>query len=385
MVDYSVTKISNQRLNSYEYQNEKIFLESYPKILFVELTQNCNLACKMCRTSTSYQKQLNMRNETFKNIQTQLFQYASVVDLRGFGESTILDDFENKLYETHKYGVKTRLVTNAISIKPNIWKALFETNTTIIISVDAITDTLIKKLGRGSYYKLEKSLNQALKLKQNNEGGEIFINTIVSSLNLEEISEIVSFAKKYPISRITLFPVVATPDNPFHLSHREADVSVFLEQAIKKAKENNIELRLGASLHEEYAVNKGLIQRCSHPWEYCYIDYQGNIGYCDHLIGHSALTIGNINEKPFKDIWNCNELQNIRKMHSNRQGLNRNLLQEKLPHCNWCYNRRYIDFEDDITPELKPVVVSTASLDPQGIERLNNRSNDFLRARDLPY
>src|SRR5690349_16037197 len=61
----------------------------------VELTQNCNFKCPMCAQSwepqfQKYNPALNMPMEQFVKIADQLFPNAINIDMRGFGETTIL-------------------------------------------------------------------------------------------------------------------------------------------------------------------------------------------------------------------------------------------------------------------------------------------------------
>jgi len=144
----------------------------------------------------------------------------------------------------------------------------------------------------------------------------------------------------------------------------------------------NIELRLGASIHEAYVNNAGLPNRCSHPWEYCYIDYAGNVGYCDHLIGHSALMLGNLASSTFDEIWNGSKFLELRTLHVNARKGGTDELNSLFPHCNWCYQRRYVDFEDETNIEANARLISTNSthdLMPE-TEGFINRT-DFMGGR----
>lgn len=383
-----VAREKNRELNFQEYITGKTFLRSFPKVLFVELTQNCNLNCLMCRASTTgYDENLNMDEEIFYRLKNELFPYASMVDLRGFGESTILPNFEDKIRETHSVGPKIRLVTNAVSIKKSIWKALMETGSSVVVSIDATKDELTRKIGRGSFQKLLSSLDFGCSERaKSSSTGRISINTTVSSLNLEELKNIILLAVQYNIELVTMFPVVATKDNPLHLSNRRDEIVKYLLEAADLAKSNNIELRLGASLDDNLVVEAGLPQKCSHPWEYCYIDYSGNVGYCDHLIGHSSLTLGNLKNESFVDIWNGTAFVEVRNFHNNARKGSENEILHSLPHCDWCYRRRYVDFENEFNYTAVDRIISTMSQHPILINATSTASaSDFLRARNLPH
>lgn len=377
----------NRKLNSIEYSEGKIILESYPKVIFVELTQNCNLRCLMCRSPTDQNnKHRDMDDEIFSQIKKEIFPYVSVVDLRGFGESTILNNFEERVLETHAAGPKIRLVTNGVSIKRTTWNVLMETGASVIVSIDTTKDVLAKKIGRGDINSLLRSLEIGCSERdKSSTQSNISINTVVSSLNLDEIEDVVLLAAKYNIQLITLFPVVATRDNPLHLAKRINDIEQCLTKAADSAIKHNVELRLGASLDDSQTVASCLINKCPHPWEYCYVDYLGNIGYCDHLIGHSSLTVGSLKNETFIHIWNSPKLLEIRNIHKYATNGSVGELSSLLPHCAWCYRRRYVDFEHEFNNELQRRIVSTKSNNPILPNKASNTpTTDFLRARDLP-
>ena len=377
----------NTKLNNEEFSRGETILKSYPTVLFVELTQNCNLSCFMCRASKGYQQELNMSDEIFNKLKSELFPLAHTIDLRGYGESTILKKFNDKLDETALSGAKIRLVTNALAIKKSLWTQLMSNNTTVVVSVDSANEMTMKNLGRGDFEQLKKSIKIGITEREKyGFKGVIYFNTVVSSYNINELCEIIKFAKSYNVDRITMFPVVANKENPLNLMYSENELKDALTRATITAKKVDIELRLGASLSDSLVLDKGLPEKCSHPWEYCYIDYAGNVGYCDHLIGHKALMLGNLNNTSFTDIWNNNKFQQLRAEHNKARKGGTEEMQFNLPHCNWCYKRRYIDFEEETNVNAKSRIISTSSCDNLFTPKTNIiKETQFLKGRNLPF
>lgn len=362
-----IDRLANLHLNRDEFIDGKTKLKSLPPVLFVELTQNCNLHCHMCRATSGYQVGLNMSDKIFDKIAEELFPSASLVDLRGWGESTILPNFEGRITRTVAAGPKLRLVTNALAVSPNLWSNLMDSGAVVAVSVDAATAGTMKSLGRGSFDKLIRSLESAVVARDASKGrGCLQFNTVVSSTNLSELELIVELASRFGVSRITMFPVVAPRKSPLHLHHRKAEIPNQVKVLSATANRIGVEVRFGASLHEELVVPEALPKQCSHLWEYCYIDYSGKVGYCDHLIGHSGLMIGDLLTSTFDEIWNGTQLQELRGLHSASQNGENGELSTKYPHCAWCYVRRYVDFEDDTytDPGAHQRVVSTAGRHP---------------------
>ncbi len=383
----STPRAANLLKNRREFETGQVKLESLPTVLFVELTQNCNLECRMCRASDGYQRSLNMTDELFDLLRTTLFSTASIVDLRGWGESTILKSLGRRVEETVAAGPMLRLVTNALAISPSLWDLLMSVGASVVVSVDAASPGTMERLGRGSFERLITSLNAGRVARERySNRGSISFNTVVTGLSLDELPDIVELAVRFDVAKVTMFPVVAKRTSPLHLDARKAEIRGVVEDAEAKARTHGIELRHGASLHEEVVVEYGLPDRCSHPWEYCYIDYAGNVGYCDHLIGNTSLTLGSLKTSSFEEIWNGSEFRKLRELHTRVRHCGIGAVESSFPHCAWCYERRYVDFEEQTNRLASSRIVSTTrhpcpslGLPPGPFIR-----RDFMSGRDLP-
>lgn len=356
-------RTENLNLNGAEYRDGKTVLCSFPPVLFLELTQNCNLHCQMCRSAAGYTPSLDMDPDLFARIRDELFSLATIVDLRGWGESTILKSIANRIAETVLAGPQIRLVTNALAINRDLWKQLMAADAHVVVSVDAATADTMRALGRGSFTRLFRSLEAGACERDAvvNGRGSIAFNTVLTSHNLDEFVDIIRLAARFGVSRVTAFPVVARRSSSLHLEQRRDDIPDAIMRAGVVAQEVGVDLRLGASPHEEMVVVDGLPSRCSHPWEYCYIDFAGKVGYCDHLIGNARLTLGSLIDSSFEEIWNGEEFQRLRRLHVDARRGQPGEVALAYPHCGWCYMRRYVDFEDVTDPSAGSRVVATSS------------------------
>jgi radical SAM protein with 4Fe4S-binding SPASM domain len=314
----------------------------------------------MRRSGGRYQKELNMAGEIFDRLVAELFPHVYFVDLRGWGESTILPDFEHRVQQTLDAGPRIRLVTNVLALRPCVWKRLMDGAASVVVSVDAATANTMGRLGRGNFERLLRSLEAGAQAREMSANpGKIAFNTVTTTANLDELSSIARLAGRFGVHRITLFPVVAERSDPLHLEHRKSDVPSRVAEAEATARELGIELRMGASLCEEFVVSDALPSRCSHPWAYCHIDYAGRVGYCDHLIGDEKFMLGNLAQASFAEIWNGPDFVHLREAHAQMRAGAPGPVATAYPHCAWCYKRRYVDFEDDTHGDAVPRLVST--------------------------
>src|SRR5688572_2768627 len=109
---YAGEKQANAEISAAEYSGGALRLRSMPRIVFVELTRFCNLFCPMCREPGSVGREQTMTRNLFERIAEELFPTAEIVDLRGWGESLIMSEFEDRLGSARDYGCEIRVVTN---------------------------------------------------------------------------------------------------------------------------------------------------------------------------------------------------------------------------------------------------------------------------------
>ena len=164
----------------------------------------------MCRASAGYSTDLDMTDEVFYRLRDELFPYATIVDLRGWGESTILRTIGSRIDETAATGVKIRLVTNGLAVSRARWKQLMTTGAAVAVSVDSATESTTQLLERGNHSRLIRSLEAGVEERDlSANAGSISFNTVLSSENVDEVVDIVKLAARLNVPRVTAFPVVA--------------------------------------------------------------------------------------------------------------------------------------------------------------------------------
>src|SRR5579863_7238497 len=86
-------KEANKRTMWQEFAAGCTRLEAMPRVLFVELTRFCNLACQMCREPGAVGRDQSLSTQLFDRFATEFFPTTEIVDLRGWGESLILPEW----------------------------------------------------------------------------------------------------------------------------------------------------------------------------------------------------------------------------------------------------------------------------------------------------
>jgi MoaA/NifB/PqqE/SkfB family radical SAM enzyme len=349
----------NLKQNERDYTERRLALSSRPTYVLVELTQNCNLACKMCRAAQGYNPDLDMSEELFELVAKELFPYASMVDLRGWGESTILKSFPGRLTRTINSGARVRLVTNGMAMTERLWELFFQRDNVIGISFDSSTPEMFSELGRGDFHRVVRNLRKGVDIRNRNGHGSIYLLTVLNSYTLAELPDILRLAADIKLDKVVINPIKCPPSHKAHLSHAVDKIPGVLNEAQQVALTLGIKLQLGSALETAVAVSYGLPSTCSNPWSHALIDYQGRVGFCDHLINNPQVTLGSLKESTFDNIWNGEKFQQLRAEHVAAQ--EKRELSTKFRKCTWCYSNRY--GETDLLPigavDVREVSTST--------------------------
>lgn len=353
----TAARTENRRLNIEEYEKRADRLISRPLAIFLELTQNCNLSCPMCRAGEKYNPDWNMPMSMFQDIAAELFDTAVLVDLRGWGESTILKRFDRFVELTLRHRPQLRLVTNAQVNRPAVWEALMAAHGIITISCDAADEELFERLRRGGTIDRLRRTVSTIVAARDRYGApreSVLFNTVVSRDNLHDLSGIVDLAADLDVPRVVLHPLVTGVDDPAHLRGDLPGTERAYRAAAQRARDRGVVLQAGAAPDPSLAiVDRVRTPACMHPWAYAYVNYDGGVGFCDHLIGDPRLTLGSLRRQSFEEVWNGDEWAALRRSHISGN------VEDRFAPCRYSYAQRYIDFEDRVHPERAGLIVST--------------------------
>lgn len=346
-------KASNERAENREryaadFHELRSILTSMPRFVIAELTRNCNLHCRMCREKRAYDLSLDMPWSLFRRVAEELFPSAEVVDLRGDGESTILPDFARYVEHTVSYGPRIRLCTNMTSSDAALWGLLMEAHCITAISFDGGTKRTYERIRRGaSFADVTRNIRRVVSLN-NHYGGnpmDIYLSVVVQGGNVDELPRIVSLSRDLGLSRIKLFPVWCSEEDPNHLSNCIGRLNQSLRATAEAAGSFGVRVEIGAALHRTHLIPDKQFPVCIHPWMYCHVSPDGRVGFCDHLTYYEQYSIGRLGKSCIAEIWNSADMIRVREEHLARKCCSSEP-HKRTPVCDWCYKYRYTDTED---------------------------------------
>jgi radical SAM protein with 4Fe4S-binding SPASM domain len=350
---FADAKRRNSELNRAEYLSGAVSLTSQPRALFVELTQGCNLRCPMCRDDIIATAQRSMPDTLFDAIADELFPATEMVDLRGWGESLILPNILSRIRRVVASGARLRIVTNLSFRRPQVLDALVDANALIAVSLDTADQDTLSFLRRGADLKLITSNIEYL-VRRFGHCRNVEILTAVQRPALTGLPHLIDHVATCGVQDVKLFSVTVDEMSELGLEGHDVEVDKALRDAAERAQEVGVRLVAGTQMGK-LPDNRPTFPMCVHPWAYAYVAYNGDVSFCDHLIGpgNEQYVLGNLHKSRFMDIWNGPALRLIREEHlgARRPGA------EKFAHCAWCYKKKYVDFEQLFEPRYAGEIV----------------------------
>lgn len=321
-------------------------LSDYPQALYIELTDRCNLSCPMCRSAGFKGDVLPF--EMYLDIAKNLFPHAKFIDLRGWGESTLLKNFDDYLDVALSYKKRIKLITNGTINRPALWEKLGREGVLVGISFDAADEVTFEHIrGGASMTRVLQNmeiLKDALLSNHHKVADNLYFCITASGDNIHQLREIVTLGMQFGITHFKMEPLKTTPEDPSNLIHHPQEVNHSIAQLTQLVKEHPyLKIEYSASLLQENTNVQKVKKFCIHPFTYLYVNSKGGLGFCDHLNGVAEFVWGQWQgEDGFRSFWQGEKMKRLREEHL--QALNGGYI-SSCADCNWCYERRYADLE----------------------------------------
>ena len=287
---------------------------SAPLGLFFEITYNCNLKCSHCYTSSNSReasKELTT-GEIFSLIDDSAEEGVFVISIGG-GEPFLRKD----LYEILKYGSNKEIemipVTNRLFInEKSIEKLKLTGIKQIVVSLDGANPETYKEIrGVNLFHKVVNSIKMLT-----DAGFRVFINCVVTKVNLHEIEEMIKLAKSLNVRairfiRLTLF---GRANENKKLWLETEDYMYFVKKLMELSKQyssqkfNVLKDEAFLGLFDSISIKKRIswlddkYRGCPAARSFLFIDPYGNVYPCGYL-ELEEFFISNLRKNNLKDIW----------------------------------------------------------------------------------
>jgi len=290
-------RFNRQNLNTSEYT-----AWGYPFMLQIEPTNACNLECPLCPVGRKElgRKTEHMSFESFKSVIDDMEDYLLFLVMWGWGEPFMNPQLPWMIQYASVRNIRTVTSTNAhfLDNESYLTEIMSSGLTTLIVAIDSVHDekySLYRK--KGNLNKALAGLEKVVEIKKR-LGSKTLINLrmVVMKQNEHEFSSLRKLARNIGTDLFTVKSL-----NP-------SCGSVNMDSDLVP---DNLKYR-----RFEYDPNTGqrirIQQNCTRPWDMATIHSNGNVVPCSYDY-NSTMTVGNINEKPFSEIWNSQAFRQLRK------------------------------------------------------------------------
>jgi len=278
-------------------------LKKFPKYFLIETINTCNARCIMCGIDFDKKRTQLMTDSLFKKILDEISEnvdYVEKVQIYYDCEPLIDKKLHLKIKDLKNIGVKTtNIATNASILFPKRSQELIEANLDeIYITIDSMKKEIFELIRlRLNFDEVLKNTLDFIKIRNKlNSKLNIRLQMISLKENLGEEKYFQDYWKK---------KLNTNDDIVIHKEHNWGKV-IDDRKLIGDANINDIP--------------------CSTLWSNFCIHVNGSVGMCSvDTIQGSENSLGNLNNKTIKEIWNDDKVEKMREMHLNGKRSNHKL------------------------------------------------------------
>jgi MoaA/NifB/PqqE/SkfB family radical SAM enzyme len=285
-------------------------LVSYPVIVQVEVTNRCNLKCRICARRYSEMETADMPEEIVQQVEA-LFPYVSEVYLFGYGEPLLSSAFFYLLERATAWHVPTSFFTNGFLLDETLITNLLKYRLgRVTFSVDGANPSTFRYIRGGDLNKLLGKIRLFVEKAQTTRWRprEVWIEFVVMKQNISELPAVVELASKLGLSGVRVSHLVVWHEQMAgeSLIACQSELNKTFQEARRRAAKVGIQLILPHTFKEKQAR----LPRCFYPWSNVYIRQNGLVNACCYS---DFLVMGDLNQETFWSIWNGSCYQKLRR------------------------------------------------------------------------
>lgn len=250
----------------------------FPVEIGIEMTNRCNLRCKMCAREAMTRPVGDMPLTLLKKIIDEVSGYAEMIYLHGDGEPLLHKDIFEAIAYVKGSGVKVALSTNATLLNEEKSRRLIAAEPDyLILAIDGATKPTYEGIRiNGCFEEVVANAERFLDLKRkSNSRIHVLVQFIAMKENTGEVTAFIDHWKKFKPDCIRIKSCVDLVG--------KKGVTIFQHP-------------------------------CFYLWRQIMIDWDGTVFPCC-VDTNSLHHLGNLAEVPLADIWNGPLLQAMRKKH----------------------------------------------------------------------
>jgi len=300
----------------------------------MDLSNQCNLRCRMCYFSLDSKKdevKTFMPTQLFERIITQVGPISTQVCLSCGAEPLVHPQFKEILAIARKHVSEIWFVTNGSLFDEEIARLCVELQINrIAFSFEGATKETYEWIRRGaSFDTFVKNVSTLAKIKKQTKSKLPLVtgNVVLMKKNIRELPEIVRLAKKIGI--LSLSAEYMRIFNGLQISEESLENEPNLtKKYISVAKETAREMGILFSPPQDLTEKKyDPLTICRRPWEFINVWPTGEVIPCESWYGEKP--IGDLSRQTFDEMWGSVAYRDLRRAIETKEGL--------LPCCASCH------------------------------------------------
>lgn len=181
--------------------------------VYVEITTECNLDCRMCMRHTWHETEARMTPATFQKLLEQLraIRSAWILHFGGFGEPMVHPDLFDFLDRAKHAGLRTELITNGLLVDRTAAERLVEVGLDkIVVSLDGVGPRQDEALHQSSVEQVRSALRELYRtrLVRRSQRPEIGVQFVATRRNIHELPQLKRLAPMLGFSSILVSNLV---------------------------------------------------------------------------------------------------------------------------------------------------------------------------------
>lgn len=279
-------------------------MTSAPPQILVELTNKCNLNCKVCSRRLQKRPLGEMEPVGFARIVEEI--PALSFGLQGFGEPLMAKGLGEAVKIADKKGRFTNFTSNGTLFSKEVVEDLLSSRllSSIAISVDT------PHLEQHDVKELKESIKTLTQRLGKRSLPTVTITAMLTRKNLfDGLQEVLNLARECEVSNVYLHNTsIFEPGLRDYATPEEKEIAELKSFVAEKFGDLNVDFsRLDLYLNKK---NKKETSLCLAPWTGCFISWEGDVHPC---CSHLGEPMGNIFKQSFWEIWNGKKYAAFRK------------------------------------------------------------------------
>jgi len=280
-----------------------------PKFAQIEITNSCNLNCKMCPRAQLKVPYKHMDMKIYKKVVDKL-EGINTLTLTGWGEPFYYDKIFDCITYAKKKGLKVKLTTNGVLINDaKINKIISSGLDDITFSIDHIKgDPDFGHPNKAALMNIKKIIQ--LRDSKGLDKPQIVLQTTMHARKGKNVMDVIKWGAKVGADRINIARLDLRFDPNLKRASEEEEQRIF-KTADRLGKDLGIRVDMVQYAVFDgfprlmYKISRRLLHRfdtkCSKGYNYVYINVDGFVTPCCF---YPLMKMGDLKKQSLQDIWN---------------------------------------------------------------------------------